>query len=217
MTQVTSAMREFWSVASIEQAMHERVVVPADPAVWNDAHQTEVMTDLLTGVTLQTGEIVLDYGCGVGRLTRSLLLRQALVWAVDVSPVMLEYTRQYCFGLPGLTTILCDGFGCHSAPSATAQGAVSCYCVQHMPSLEMVASVLRDIYRILVPGGWFVLQSTDHGVDATHGEVGFVGTRQRLTTLLNISEQIGFTPVRVVYPLLPDGPPQYLITLSKHG
>lgn len=215
MSQLTTAMRDFWSVDTIERAMHERVTVPANPAIWNDQVQAEILAGLLTGVTLHPGNIVLDYGCGIGRLTRPLLLRRAQVWATDVSPTMLEYTQQHCAGLPGLKTLLCDGFGCAAAPSGAACGAVSCYCFQHMPSLEMVAAVIQDIYRILAPGGWFVIQSTDHRLDHTTGEVGFTGTRQKLTTLLNISEQIGFLPLRVIYPLGQDEPPPYLMTLIK--
>jgi cyclopropane fatty-acyl-phospholipid synthase-like methyltransferase len=216
MADVTQSLRAFWSVDTLQAAMHERVTVPPQPAMWNDDAQAAALRDLLAGIDLPPGSQVLDYGCGVGRVSRAMALAGARVWAVDVSPSMLEYTRRYCAEVPGITTVLSDGLGCAQLPDASVDGAVSCYCFQHMPTLGMVAAVVADIHRVLLPGGWFQLHSVDHGCEAPVADVGFCGVRQRLTTLLRIAEEARFSIERVVYPLDPaESVRQYLLTLRK--
>jgi hypothetical protein len=60
MSDVTGSLRAFWSVDTLEAAMHERVTVPPQPALWNDVAQAAALRDLLGGIELPPGVEVLD-------------------------------------------------------------------------------------------------------------------------------------------------------------
>ena len=215
MTDYTDDLRRFWSMPSFEQARDERVTVPAAPEAYNDSHQDRALTEVLGGIRIFPGQTILDYGCGVGRVSRAVLLRQARVVAADVSPKMLEYSRQYCEGLTGLETYLTDGFGCADLPATSVDGAISLYCFQHMPTLAMVEAVARDIHRLLVPGGWFVFQFTDHGQDQTDGSVGFTGVRLTAEITLPLVENVGFALLGMTHS--DSLPRQYVVRLARRA
>lgn len=145
---------------------------PPAPHLYTDAHQSLSLRETL--VQFRAGGLVLDYGCGVGRVSRALLLAGCDVLAVDVSPSMLEYTEEYCAGVggPRLVTMLTDGFGVPSVVSGSVDGVLVLYCLQHMQTFDMVDRVLADLVRVLKKGGWLVVQFTPH---ETYPDGGFVG------------------------------------------
>lgn len=214
MGKYTDPLRDFWSVDTLEAAMHQRVSIPAQEDWWNDQRQAESLREFFAGVPLTAGQRILDYGCGVGRVARALARHGMRVVAVDVSPKMVEFTRDYCSGLE-VETLLCDGYGCGKVARESVDGAVSCFCYQHMPSLDVVESVTRDIFRVLRPAGWFHLHSVDHGADVEIERVDFTGCRQKLITLLNVADRVGFAIQRVQYPAYPDDSGQYIVTFVK--
>jgi hypothetical protein len=90
-----SRMRRFWDARAREDALH--FVDSREPYKDGDldrfwAHGERDLDTLLTtlDVTVRQGDLVLDLGCGVGRLTRVLAKRAAHVIALDVSPEMLR-------------------------------------------------------------------------------------------------------------------------------
>ncbi|MGE0606570.1 MAG: class I SAM-dependent methyltransferase [Pirellulales bacterium] len=192
MSKYTDDMRAFWSMPTFEQARDERVTVPPSPELYTDEYQDQILREVLGDIKLAPGQTILDYGCGVGRMTRALLRRGVIVVAADVSPAMLDYCRQYCVGLDGLRTVQTDGWGCPEIDDASIDGAVSFYCFQHMPTFRMVTTVLRDVHRVLKSGGWFVLHSTDHGIDFLDRSVGFLGVRQSAKVLIRAAANAGF-------------------------
>src|SRR5437660_10029895 len=188
----TQALRDFWTVGSLEQAKHERVTVPPRPDAWTDEYQSKVLDGVLSDVPLVAGAIILDYGCGVGRLARQVARRGCRVIAVDVTAQMLAFCRDHCAGLTNIDYILSDGYGVPSVPETSADGAYSFYVFQHMPSRAMARSVLADLRRVLKPGGWCKIQTVDTLTNAPVAEVGFHGERQTGAFLLEIAREIGF-------------------------
>ena len=51
----TQALREFWTVPTLDEAKHERVTVPPQPETWTDAHQSQIVDLLFAGVPLGAG------------------------------------------------------------------------------------------------------------------------------------------------------------------
>lgn len=52
-----------------------------------------VLEQLIQGLDLRPGELVVDLGAGAGALTRSLLAAGARVWAVEIDPTWVERLR----------------------------------------------------------------------------------------------------------------------------
>jgi SAM-dependent methyltransferase len=95
----------------------------------------------------------IDFGCGVGRLTRALRPQFALCHGVDISSRMLEMAARL--------TPECDfrrGQDLSSFPNAYADFIYSTLVLQHQPSRKHAADLIRDMVRALAPGGFLAFQ-----------------------------------------------------------
>ena len=105
-------------------------------------------------VALTTESVVLDYGCGIGRLARELIARRnCFVIGVDISPPMRELARGY---VDSDKFIACapatlDGL---LARGLRADAAISVWVLQHC--LRPAQDVAR-IRAALQPGSRFLL------------------------------------------------------------
>jgi SAM-dependent methyltransferase len=99
----------------------------------------------------------LDFGCGVGRLTRVLAARFDDVLGLDISPTMVARARElddagrvrYKVGAQGELDAL---------PAEDFDFVVSLLVLQHLPSPQDVEQAVHALTRRLAPGGAFVLQ-----------------------------------------------------------
>jgi SAM-dependent methyltransferase len=102
--------------------------------------------------------LALDFGCGVGRVSRYLAQHFELVVGVDISLVMLGKARSLNQDLSNLAFV------------QTSDPALSCfpprsfdliYCsrvLQHMPSEELASQYLSSLARLLAPEGLLYVQ-----------------------------------------------------------
>lgn len=90
----------------------------------------------------------LDFGCGVGRLTRALAAKTGDAFGVDVSESMLAEARR--------STQAGLGFGC-DLPDRTFDWIVSIIVFQHIQP-ERGYPLLKALLERLAPGGFVTLQ-----------------------------------------------------------
>lgn len=129
---------------------------------------------------LHGDEVVVDLGCGVGRLTRALAARAARVEAVDVSAEMLARARS---AHPHLV----DRVGWHLGdgltlplPTASADAVMSFVVLQHVPDPAIVLGYVAEMGRVLRPGGWAAFQvSDDPSLHRPPGPIARVAARLR--------------------------------------
>lgn|GEM_PF-473935 len=101
---------------------------------------------------------VLDLGCGTGRTSRQLARRGHQVAAIDYSRTMLARARERSKGY-SLGLLLMD------AVALGFQGASFDYCLFSANGLDYVyprasrIRALREVYRVLKPGGVFAFSS----------------------------------------------------------
>ena len=132
----------------------------------------EALDGLLRAVDMRVdpGDVVVEIGCGVGRMTRPLAARAGRVLALDVSPEMLALARAHNEELDNVEWILGDGESLTGVADASVDGCVSLVVFQHVTSEEVVLGYVREIGRALKPGGWAAFQvSTDPSVHRRPG------------------------------------------------
>jgi trans-aconitate methyltransferase len=99
----------------------------------------------------------IDFGCGVGRLTRALHHYFPHCHGVDISASMLDMARQLApdcaFHHAGDLSSFADG---------CADLVYSSMVLQHQPDRKHVAALIADMIRVLAPGGLLVFQMPLH-------------------------------------------------------
>lgn len=99
----------------------------------------------------------LEIGFGVGRSLVHLADRFARVDGVDVSPTMAALAREH--GLPGNVELhVTDGRDLRLFEDDAFDLVLSALVLQHVPDEDVVATYLREIGRVLAPGGVAVIQ-----------------------------------------------------------
>ena len=107
------------------------------------------------------GGPVLDIGCGPGWLTRDLASRGLAVSGIDISTAMLRLART---NNPGLGFAAASLTQIPVADRATA-GVFCWHVLHHVPDEDLEAAI-REVARVIVPGGSLMLGG--HVGDSTY-------------------------------------------------
>ena len=153
---------------------------PDTDAFWRRGEEVVERMLAMADLTIAGDETVVDIGCGVGRLTRALARRAGHVYGLDVSREMLALAREHNPGLANVTWLHGDGQGLGVLEDASVDGCFSHVVFQHIPDPGVTLNYVREMGRVLRPGGWALFQvSTDPSVHR-----GPRGARQRLKAML---------------------------------
>ena len=128
--------------------------------LWQDKRANRRTADLLDP---QPGDLVLDVGCATGRLTLAVARRLShdvggLCVGIDAAPRMIRRARRKIADRP-----LRFDIGVAEAlpyPDAVFDRAVSSYFFHHL-NLADKRHALAEVWRVLKPGGRFVLVDVD--------------------------------------------------------
>jgi SAM-dependent methyltransferase len=152
-----------------------------DERFWSGGeHAVSRMLDLL-GVELLPTDVVVDIGCGIGRLTRALAARAGEVLALDVSSEMLARARQLNAHLANVRWLHGDGTTLAPIADSSADACFSHVVFNHLPDPAITLGYVREMGRVLRPGGWSAFHvSNDAGA---HSPPGGARLRHRLAAL----------------------------------
>jgi SAM-dependent methyltransferase len=124
----------------------------------------------LAGVSVGADDVVVDIGCGVGRLTRVLAQRACRVIGVDVSAEMLARAAELNPGLANVEWVHGDGQGLPGVADGSVDACVSHVVFQHIPDPAVTLGYVREMGRVLRPAGWAAFQvSTDPAIHRPRG------------------------------------------------
>ncbi|MBV9181549.1 MAG: class I SAM-dependent methyltransferase [Acidobacteria bacterium] len=98
---------------------------------------------------------VLDFGCGVGRLSRSLRAYFGEVHGVDISEEMIRLAKEFN---PNCRFVVNQADNLKLFADEFFDFVYSNRVLQHQPSQELVARYLREFARVVKPQGTIVVQ-----------------------------------------------------------
>jgi ubiquinone/menaquinone biosynthesis C-methylase UbiE len=111
---------------------------------------------ILDAADPQVDDVVVDIGAGTGLLALALAGRVRSVWAIDISPPMLDYLEAKAASAE-IGNVRCAVACATSLPlvDASVDLAVSNYCFHHLDDAGKVRAI-REAARVLRPGGRLV-------------------------------------------------------------
>ncbi|HEU5473186.1 MAG TPA: class I SAM-dependent methyltransferase [Actinophytocola sp.] len=114
------------------------------------------ITERLAEAGLTLGKRVLDFGCGVGRLSNALAEHAPEVVGIDIAASMIEAAKKINRRPGQVEFVHYDG---HELPfqDASFDSAISMIVLQHAP-LPVQLGCLLELVRVIRPGGILALQ-----------------------------------------------------------
>jgi 2-polyprenyl-3-methyl-5-hydroxy-6-metoxy-1,4-benzoquinol methylase len=97
----------------------------------------------------------LDFGCGVGRLSRALHSYFAEVYGVDISEEMINLAKKHT---PGCVFLINQTENLRLFKDEFFDFVYSNIVLQHQPSKEIAKGYIREFVRIIKPNGIIVFQ-----------------------------------------------------------
>jgi ubiquinone/menaquinone biosynthesis C-methylase UbiE len=107
---------------------------------------------LLDNVGIDSDDVVLEIGCGVGRVGKHMAPRCRRWIGADVSPNMLRFASENLGGLPNVEFVELSGYDLRPIASETIDVV---YCTVVFPHLSQWDrySYVEDAFRVLRPAG----------------------------------------------------------------
>ncbi len=184
----------FWAVLNSPSRRHGRW----DPAEFFATGKREI--DALMSAAGELGlprqhKSALDFGCGLGRMARSLASHFESYTGVDISEPMIAQAREWNRDCTRCRFILNTTGDLQAFESASMDLIYSRFVLQHLPSRALVEAYLSDFIRILRPGGLLVFQ-----LPSRIGLLHRIQPRRRLYALLRgigVSERVLLGPLKL--------------------
>jgi SAM-dependent methyltransferase len=100
-------------------------------------------------------ERALDFGCGLGRLSRALATEFDAVVGVDLSEEMVIGARRHT---PDVRFVVNETADLGHLPDAHFDFVLSLIALQHVSSADAIRSYIREFVRVTAPGGVIAFQ-----------------------------------------------------------
>ncbi len=158
--------------------------------------QEEILTDM---INICQGKdpaemTVLEIGCGVGRVTRALAKVFGKVYGVDISGEMIELARRTLAAFPNAHVYQNNGKDLSVLGDIQVDFAFSSIVFQHIPSREVIENYVRDVHRLLRPGGLFKFQVQGDASLKTSPEDTWLGVPFSDKQAVDMAHRCGFEP-----------------------
>lgn len=145
----------FWDARGREDA--RRYSVPGgariDEQTFDDAGDAVLHAlETTLGWSAEDAGLVLDLGCGAGRVTKALAARADEVVAVDIAPRMLDAARTRVGPTDTVRYLNAEAGDLDELPAASVDAALVLGVLTHLPTVKLAAAALYELGRILAPG-----------------------------------------------------------------
>lgn len=126
-----------------------------DAAMWESGKRDLAL--IFEGIGATNDKVLLEVGCGVGRLLKAALGSFKKVIGFDVSSSAIEKARELLGGDPALELHVGNGYDLVPLADNSIDLAFSYAAITSIPT-EVIANYLREIHRVLKPGAVARLQ-----------------------------------------------------------
>jgi SAM-dependent methyltransferase len=155
--------RDFWdesgrSDAKLAIYWHERMLDPAGREEFFEHMGEEDARRLAWFVHPEAR--VLDLGCGIGRVMKRLAPHCREIVGIDISAEMVARSADYLRGVGNARVVRNDGWTLLGVEDGSIDFAYSLLCLIHVDKRNAY-QYLREIKRVLAPGGLALLQFQD--------------------------------------------------------
>ena len=152
-----------------------------------------------TLAVLQSGQRVLEIGCGTGIITLAIASQVGQVVATDLTPEMVAVAQGKARekGIENIEFRVCDGY--HLADADSSFDAVLLFNLLHV--VEDPAALLSEAYRLLKPGGCLIT-ATDCYAEPVPWRLRMTLIMQRLLKLTGIVPVMSFFHKQDLYDLI---------------
>ena len=147
-------IKEVFDAVTLEQA--KNVVLTDDPNNPNKFEQeTKCFIDIINDQNIITPEsVVLDFGCGMGRVSRELVKQfNCNVTGVDISVKMLNFAKSYVDNPAKFTPLI------RHTTLNSIDVCISTFVLQHT---ENPKREIENIFNVVKPNGYFILLNEQH-------------------------------------------------------
>ena len=112
------------------------------------------------GAPIERNSPALDFGCGVGRLTRAMAEHFPECWGVDISPTMIALAQQFNQDIPQCRFLLNEKNNLEALQDNYFGFIYTSIVLQHIgPPFNR--KYIAELVRVLKPGGTLVFQLPD--------------------------------------------------------
>ncbi len=160
MSQLRGDYKSVWNALSgSKEAAFEVVSGYTDEDKFH-ADAEDTVDTLRETVGITSDDVVLEIGCGVGRVARVLspFVREWI--GCDVSANMLRLAGRRLLGLPNIRLIEISGYDLHPIPDASVDVVYTTVVFMHLEEWDRYNYVLEAM-RVLKPGGRFYCDNVD--------------------------------------------------------
>lgn len=191
-------MKKDWNERARENALH---YVVSGHQAWDEQQffetgrintEEQIAGDLrrICGGKLDPKQMVmLEIGCGVGRMTRYLTDIFGDVRAVDVSGEMIALARANLADRPNVKLYETNGVDLVPFPPKLFDFCFSFITFQHIPYRDAIVNYLREVHRTLKPARLFKFQV--QGVKREEVDT-WTGVGFSEQEMLDLADEIGF-------------------------
>jgi ubiquinone/menaquinone biosynthesis C-methylase UbiE len=158
--------QEFWNASSFERQQE----LIAGPVPWDVSEknaslhrtwiETSVVKQYLNAFGFSAGPLVVELGCGVGRMLKEFMADYPCV-GLDISENMLKKAEEYLKPCRKtfLELLLINKDGTLPLVDNNTNFIFSFLVFQHIQTLDEIDVYIKEISRVLAPGGMFRVQT----------------------------------------------------------
>jgi len=149
----------FWKNVYTECDAMRKIVWGSDAKTFNkDTDKTAAFITAMLDITKE--DVVLDYGCGLGRLMKAVVPNAKHVVGLDVSNSIIAMSDKYLDGVKNVNTIHCSSIAESPVGDTSIDKIYSFIVMQHVSKYKCFF-ILENLKKYLTPGGKGLFQFPD--------------------------------------------------------